>query len=73
MSIVSFQIPVPNYRDLEVTLTVTDSNGRKFDNFSSLAIGWDVSDLSIAQLDSDRPSATDLQIAESGHKYAVSE
>lgn len=35
-------------------VTVTDSLGRKFDNFSSLIIDWTVSDSSIGALQVDR-------------------
>lgn len=46
--ILYFQIPVHCRRDLDILITVTDSNGRKFDNFSSLVFDWTLSDQSLA-------------------------
>ncbi|CAC5367420.1 NUP210 [Mytilus coruscus] len=45
---VSQPIPVHCRRDLDILITVTDSNGRKFDNFSSLVFDWTLSDQSLA-------------------------
>ncbi|VDI43866.1 nuclear pore complex protein Nup210, partial [Mytilus galloprovincialis] len=45
---VSQPIPVHCRRDLDIQITVTDSNGRKFDNFSSLVFDWTLSDQSLA-------------------------
>ncbi|XP_048780768.2 nuclear pore membrane glycoprotein 210-like isoform X2 [Ostrea edulis] len=44
-------IPIHCQRDLDIVVTVTDSLGRKFDNFSSLDFHWSVSDQSLATLD----------------------
>ena len=43
------QIPVHNYKDLDILVSVTDSNGRKFDNFSSLAFDWTLSNTDVAE------------------------
>lgn len=45
---VSLQIPVHCKQDLTVLLTVTDNQGHKFDNFSSLKFDWKLSDTSLA-------------------------
>lgn len=45
-----FQIPVHCERDLNLGITVTDKNGRKFDNISSLEFDWSLSDSSLASL-----------------------
>ncbi|XP_052692934.1 nuclear pore membrane glycoprotein 210-like [Crassostrea angulata] len=44
-------IPVHCQRNLDILVTVTDSLGRKFDNFSSLDFQWMVSDRSLATLE----------------------
>ena len=43
------QIPVHNYKDLDILVSVTDSNGRKFDNFSSLEFDWTLSNTNVAE------------------------
>ncbi|KAL4239762.1 hypothetical protein ACF0H5_000565 [Mactra antiquata] len=47
------QIPVHCHRDLKLGVTVTDKNGRKFDNISSLEFDWLMSDSSLGSLDED--------------------
>lgn len=49
--IINQQIPVHCQRNLDILVTVTDSLGRKFDNFSSLDFQWMVSDRSLATLE----------------------
>ncbi len=41
-------MPVHNYKDLDILVSVTDSSGRKFDNFSSLAFDWTLSNPNVA-------------------------
>ena len=53
-------------RDLDILVTVTDSLGRKFDNFSSLDFHWSVSDQSLAILESSEDSS--LQISSTSSK-----
>ncbi|XP_074660511.1 nuclear pore membrane glycoprotein 210-like [Tubulanus polymorphus] len=53
-------IPVHSHKDLDINVLVTDSNGRRFDNFSSLAIDWKLSDNSLAMLN-DEGMITELQ------------
>ncbi|GAB1602354.1 nuclear pore membrane glycoprotein 210-like isoform X1, partial [Argonauta hians] len=45
-------IPVHCKQNLTLLLTVTDNQGRKFDNFSSLKFDWELSDTSLASLSS---------------------
>ncbi|XP_056380163.1 nuclear pore membrane glycoprotein 210-like [Hyla sarda] len=45
-------IPVSNYRNQLLQLSAYDHQGRKFDNFSSLAVEWDSSKMSLASFDS---------------------
>ncbi|XP_071984236.1 nuclear pore membrane glycoprotein 210 [Engystomops pustulosus] len=44
-------IPVSNYRDQLLQLSAYDHQGRKFDNFSSLAVEWDSSKVGLASFD----------------------
>ncbi|XP_062607902.1 nuclear pore membrane glycoprotein 210-like [Saccostrea cucullata] len=53
-------IPVHCQRDLDILVTVTDSLGRKFDNFSSLDFQWSVSDQSLATLDNSADSSIQI-------------
>jgi hypothetical protein len=41
-------------------ITVTDSNGRKFDNFSSLVFDWSLSDPSLAFLSDSISLSTEI-------------
>ncbi|XP_022313260.2 nuclear pore membrane glycoprotein 210-like [Crassostrea virginica] len=59
-------IPVHCQRELDILVTVTDSLGRKFDNFSSLDFHWSVSDQSLAILESSEDSS--LQISSTSSK-----
>ena len=64
----SSQIPVHSYRDLDILVTVTDSNGRKFDNFSSLAFDWQISDQSLASFANNGEMTMALTTTELGRK-----
>ncbi|KAM4721755.1 LOW QUALITY PROTEIN: nuclear pore membrane glycoprotein 210 [Rhinophrynus dorsalis] len=48
-------IPVSNYRNQILQLTVYDHQGRKFDNFSSLHISWESSRAQLATFDLTKP------------------
>ena len=37
-----------SYRDLDLQMVVKDAEGRRFDNFSSLAFDWTLSEPSLA-------------------------
>ena len=69
---VSHQIPVHSYHDLHLGVIVTDSNGRRFNNFSSLAFDWELSDLTVAEFGNHGQLATNIQVAESGRKLVDS-
>ncbi|XP_072288276.1 nuclear pore membrane glycoprotein 210-like, partial [Pyxicephalus adspersus] len=48
-------IPVSNYQNQLLQLSVYDRHGVKFDNFSSLAIAWDSSKVQLASFDAENP------------------
>ncbi|XP_069823220.1 nuclear pore membrane glycoprotein 210 [Dendropsophus ebraccatus] len=48
-------IPVSNYRNQLLQLSAYDHQGRKFDNFSSLAVEWDSSKMPLASFDASKP------------------
>ncbi|XP_018095905.1 nuclear pore membrane glycoprotein 210 [Xenopus laevis] len=48
-------IPVSNYRDQLLELAAFDHQGRKFDNFSSLAVTWESSRSALASFDLAQP------------------
>eukprot|EP00079_Xenopus_tropicalis_P032145 XP_017945916.1 PREDICTED: nuclear pore membrane glycoprotein 210 [Xenopus tropicalis] len=48
-------IPVSNYRNQLLELAAFDHQGRKFDNFSSLAVTWDSSRSALASFDLAQP------------------
>ncbi|XP_077133093.1 nuclear pore membrane glycoprotein 210 [Ranitomeya variabilis] len=48
-------IPVSNYRNQLLQLSSYDHQGRKFDNFSSLAVEWDSSKMALANFDLFKP------------------
>ncbi|XP_052800976.1 nuclear pore membrane glycoprotein 210-like [Mya arenaria] len=50
------QIPVYCKKSLDILVSVTDKNGRKFDNISSLEFDWSLSDTSLASLPYDLES-----------------
>jgi hypothetical protein len=67
---VSFQIPVHCQRDLDLGVVVTDKNGRKFDNISSLEFDWSMSDGSLASLADELQ--TEVTLTPSGRKVIES-
>ena len=60
------QIPVHNYKDLDILVSVTDSNGRKFDNFSSLEFDWTLSNTNAAQFGNENEMQLTTESADSG-------
>ncbi|CAJ0929988.1 unnamed protein product [Ranitomeya imitator] len=48
-------IPVSNYRNQLLQLSAYDHQGRKFDNFSSLAVEWESSKMALANFDLFKP------------------
>ncbi|XP_040262784.1 nuclear pore membrane glycoprotein 210 [Bufo bufo] len=48
-------IPVSNYRNQLLQLSAYDHHGRKFDNFTSLAVEWDSSKVPLANFDASKP------------------
>ncbi|XP_041954056.1 nuclear pore membrane glycoprotein 210 [Alosa sapidissima] len=61
-------VPVSNYRNPVLDLAAFDHQGRKFDNFSSLAIVWESSKVSLASIEASMPM--DLQLFEDASKQA---
>ncbi|GFN96241.1 nuclear pore membrane glycoprotein 210-like [Plakobranchus ocellatus] len=62
-------MPVHYNKDLDLLVTVTDSSGRRFDNFSSLDLSWTLSTSSLAELLHARGDLrTDVQVEPSGRK-----
>ncbi|XP_068107947.1 nuclear pore membrane glycoprotein 210 [Hyperolius riggenbachi] len=51
-------IPVSNYQNQLLQLSVYDRHGTKFDNFSSLAIDWASSKVQLASFDASKPMTT---------------
>ena len=67
-------MPVHYNKDLDLLVTVTDSSGRRFDNFSSLDLSWTVSVKHLAELLQPRGELrTDIQVETSGRKILSSE
>ena len=48
------RVPVLCFEDLRINVSVFDSAGRKFDNFSTLDISWDNSDSELGNLELDK-------------------
>ncbi|XP_056129550.1 nuclear pore membrane glycoprotein 210 [Lampris incognitus] len=48
-------VPVSNYRNPVLDLAAFDSQGRKFDNFSSLSIKWESTKVSLASIEPTMP------------------
>ncbi|GFS06156.1 nuclear pore membrane glycoprotein 210-like [Elysia marginata] len=62
-------MPVHYNKDLDLLVTVTDSSGRRFDNFSSLDLSWTVSPPHLGELIQPRGELrTDIQVEASGRK-----
>ena len=72
MIIFSLQIPVHCERDLNLLITVTDVNGRRFDNISSLEFEWSLSDKSLATLPLGGELESDVTVTPGGRKDIVS-
>lgn len=63
-----FQIPVHCQKGADLLVSVYDSKGRKFDNFSSLAVDWKISDTSLLALDTPPDVIQEPVTLESGAK-----
>ncbi|XP_055899109.1 nuclear pore membrane glycoprotein 210-like [Biomphalaria glabrata] len=61
-------MPIHYAKDLELLVVVTDSSGRRFDNFSSLAIEWSVSAPNLADLLYTKDLKSQLDVHSSGKK-----
>ncbi|RUS72155.1 hypothetical protein EGW08_020082, partial [Elysia chlorotica] len=62
-------MPVHYNKDLDLLVTVTDSSGRRFDNFSSLDLSWTISTRRLAELVEPRGELrTDVLVEASGRK-----
>ncbi|CAI9723077.1 Hypothetical predicted protein [Octopus vulgaris] len=64
-------IPVHCKQDLTVLLTVTDNQGHKFDNFSSLKFDWKLSDTSLASLNLAEPMRIETDISDRTSKVSA--
>ena len=62
------QVPVHNYRSLQIQVTVTDGLGRKFDNFSSLALTWSLSDDKLASFSDNKQVTIETVAQDSGRQ-----
>ncbi|XP_067655062.1 nuclear pore membrane glycoprotein 210-like isoform X1 [Haliotis asinina] len=63
-------LPIPIHCEYErdILVTVTDSSGRRFDNFSSLAITWSVSSTSLASIPNPDELTTDITSSQDSKK-----
>ncbi|XP_064601442.1 nuclear pore membrane glycoprotein 210-like [Liolophura sinensis] len=61
-------IPVHYHKGADLLVSVYDSKGRKFDNFSSLAVDWKISDISLLALDTPPDVFVETTTLESGAK-----
>ncbi|XP_077368198.1 nuclear pore membrane glycoprotein 210 isoform X2 [Festucalex cinctus] len=61
-----YVVPVSNYRNTVLNLAAFDQEGRKFDNFSSLNIGWETTQVSLASIEPTLPMI--LQLFEDDNK-----
>ena len=68
-----FQIPVHGGRDLDLGVIVTDSNGRRFNNFSSLAFDWELSDENVAAFGNSGKMTTAVTTTDTGKSLVDSE
>ena len=66
-------MPIHCKKDLDILVTITDSSGRKFDNFSSLVIDWSVSSPQLADLKYNRELRADVELEANGKKMLSSE
>ncbi|CAH1786082.1 unnamed protein product [Owenia fusiformis] len=62
-------VPVHSSKELQLLVTVTDSNGRKFHNFSSLDFEWDISNTQLAKFaNGESEMTTEIDVTETGRK-----
>ncbi|XP_077404064.1 nuclear pore membrane glycoprotein 210 isoform X2 [Vanacampus margaritifer] len=61
-----YVVPVSNYHNSVLDLAAFDQEGRKFDNFSSLNIGWETTQVSLASIEPTLPMM--LQLFEDENK-----
>ena len=47
---------------------MTDSNGRRFDNFSSLSFDWEVSNPAVAKMQQQGKLSTELSVTDNSRK-----
>ena len=59
-------MPVHCKKDLHLQVALTDSSGRRFDNFSSLALDWSVSNNVLATVVHPELLYTDVIVSEDG-------
>lgn len=64
--------PVHCWKDLDILVTVTDSSGRRFDNFSSLSLSWGISPSSLARLTYAKELRSDVEVLPDGRKLVSS-
>ena len=57
-----------SYQDMFIDVTVTDSSGHRFDNFSSLAFDWEVSNPVIAGVEKEGKLTTELSTVETSRR-----
>ncbi|XP_014813936.1 PREDICTED: nuclear pore membrane glycoprotein 210 [Calidris pugnax] len=61
-------VPVSKYRNPVLDLAAYDQQGSKFDNFSSLSVVWESTEMSLAYIDPGVPMELTLKEDESGQK-----
>lgn len=59
---------MPNYKDLQILVAVTDNNGRRFNNFSSLAFQWELTDVRLAAFLNNAEMQSEVVISGLGRK-----
>ena len=67
------QVPAHCYLPLDISVGVSDAEGRNFDNFSSLLIDWKLSDSNLGTLvDESKSVTTKVERTESGRQLSKS-
>ncbi|XP_068018721.1 nuclear pore membrane glycoprotein 210 [Melanerpes formicivorus] len=61
-------VPVSNHRNPVLDLAVYDQQGSRFDNFSSLGVTWESTQVSLASIEPDMPMELILKDSGSGQK-----
>ncbi|NXN09276.1 PO210 protein, partial [Indicator maculatus] len=61
-------VPVSNHRNPVLDLAVYDQQGSKFDNFSSLAVTWESTQVALANIEPDMPMELTVKNDGSGQK-----